>query len=124
MDFTLIDWTDPGGAWQGEFRGAPSRSDVSVIFNQMEGPGEGPALHRHAYSETFVVRRGAVEFTVGEDRVVARAGQIVVVPAGVPHAFVGAGDGPIEMFDIHASPEIVTEWLAEEQHAKPQRNRP
>ena len=120
MNCTILDWADLAGAWSGEFQGAPNRSDVSVIFNLMDAPGQGPALHRHAYSETFVIRRGTVEFTVGAENVVAHAGQIVVVPAGVPHAFVGRGDAPIEMFDIHASPEIVTEWLADTQASIPQ----
>jgi quercetin dioxygenase-like cupin family protein len=50
-------------------------------------PGGGPRLHRHPYDEVFVVQEGDVTFTVGDDTIEATGGQVVVVPAGVPHKF-------------------------------------
>jgi quercetin dioxygenase-like cupin family protein len=83
---------------------------VCLIFLDAP-PGHGPSLHRHPYEEIFVVQEGEATFTAdGEERVV-RAGEIVIVPAGVAHGFVNSGDGPLRQLDIHVSPRFDTEWL-------------
>ena len=74
-------------------------------------PGGGPKLHKHPYEEVFVVQEGAATFTAGEKVIEAGAGQVVVVPAGVPHKFVNSGAGRLRQIDIHASERFVTEWL-------------
>ena len=74
-------------------------------------PGRGPALHRHDYLEVFVVHEGQATFIAGDEELTVRAGETVVVPAGVPHRFYNSGDGPLRQVDIHASPRFVTEWL-------------
>ena len=43
-------------------------------------------LYASAADETFHVRAGAVTFFVGDDVVRAEAGDVVVAPAGAPHA--------------------------------------
>jgi mannose-6-phosphate isomerase-like protein (cupin superfamily) len=58
-------------------------------------PGRGPKLHEHPYEEVFIVQEGTVTFTAGDDLVEAKGGQVVVVPAGVPHKFVNSGVGRI-----------------------------
>ena len=74
-------------------------------------PGEGPRLHRHRYREVFVVLEGEATFTLGEEQRVARAGEVVVAPAGVPHRFVNKSDGRLRQVDIHEHPRFETEWL-------------
>ncbi len=74
-------------------------------------PGSGPKLHSHPYEEVFVVQEGEVTFTVGDEVIEASGGQVVVVPAGVPHKFVNSGSGRLRQVDIHASERFVTEWL-------------
>jgi mannose-6-phosphate isomerase-like protein (cupin superfamily) len=74
-------------------------------------PGEGPRLHRHPYEEVFVIHEGVATFTLGDDQVVGRAGDVLVAPAGTPHKFVNTGDGPLRQVDIHVSPAFDTEWL-------------
>lgn len=69
-------------------------------------PGSGVGLHKHPYAEVFVVQEGEATFTVGDDTVEVTAGQIVVVPAGVPHKFVNSGAGPLRQVDIHPSGRI------------------
>jgi mannose-6-phosphate isomerase-like protein (cupin superfamily) len=83
---------------------------VCLIF--VDAPrGNGPSLHRHPYEEIFVVKEGEARFTAdGEERVV-RAGEVVIVPAGVAHGFVNSGGGPLRQLDIHVSPRFDTEWL-------------
>ena len=44
------------------FEGEPHGSDISVfLVNNL--PGEGPDLHKHPYSETWIVRSGAARMT-------------------------------------------------------------
>jgi mannose-6-phosphate isomerase-like protein (cupin superfamily) len=68
-------------------------------------------LHRHPYKEVFIVQEGSVTFTAGDDIIEASGGQVIVVPAGVPHKFINSGNGPLRQVDIHASERFITEWL-------------
>lgn len=95
---------------RGEVEGAPLGSAVSIILTRLDRAGDGPALHRHPYSETFVVRVGRVAFSDGTSTIVAEAGQVVVVPPDTPHRFVGLTNH-VEMVDIHVSPTFITAWL-------------
>ena len=56
-----------------------------------------------------MVHDGQATFTAGDEEIVVGAGQIVVVPAGVPHGFVNSGEGPLRQIDVHASGRFVTE---------------
>ena len=58
------------------------------VFLQ-EGPqGSGPIPHAHPWAETFYVIRGEVDFSVNRSELrTARPGDLVHVPAGVPHWF-------------------------------------
>ena len=58
-----------------------------------------------------MVQKDDVTFTVGEDTIEATGGQVVVVPAGVPHRFVNSGFGPLQQIDIHPTGRFVIEWL-------------
>jgi mannose-6-phosphate isomerase-like protein (cupin superfamily) len=101
------------GRVAGQVEGRDIGASVSVIVVSTDEPGAGPALHRHPYDETFVVHRGAAEFTVGDAVSVRGAGEVVVAPPRVPHKFRNVGDDRLEMTNIHASPVIETEWLEE-----------
>ena len=102
--------TKDDAPWQGEFQGQDFGSDVCIIFNAFDRAGEGPNLHSHPYSETFIVRKGTVRFVVGTSSLDVSAGHIVVVPPQTPHRFTSLSDA-VEMIDIHASPRFITEWL-------------
>lgn len=73
-------------------------------------PASGRACTSHPYAETFVIRRGSATFTIGEDTVEGRAGQVLVVPADTPHRFTTGPQG-YEAVHVHANPEFVTTWL-------------
>jgi mannose-6-phosphate isomerase-like protein (cupin superfamily) len=94
-----------------EFEGHRHDANVSFIVIDGSPPGSGPKLHKHPYEEVFVVQEGDVTFTVGEDEIEASGGQVVVVPAGVPHKFVNSGTGPLRQIDIHPTGRFVTGWL-------------
>ncbi|EKF18974.1 cupin domain-containing protein [Nitratireductor pacificus] len=92
------------------FEGEPYGSDVS-LFLMDSPPGHGPVLHRHPYSETWVVRSGEAEFTVDGETTRAGPGDIVVVGAQIPHRFVNVGEGRLDMVCIHASERFIQEDL-------------
>jgi quercetin dioxygenase-like cupin family protein len=86
--------------------------DANVSFFLIDSSqGGGPGLHTHPYAEVFVIQDGEVTFTVGDATIEARAGQILVVPAGVPHKYVNSGRA--RHIDIHTSGRMSTEWLEE-----------
>lgn len=118
-------WTDlPNSRTSARFEGHHF-GDVAVSFFLSDSPpGHGPELHRHPYAEVFVVQDGTLTFTVGEDDVVATAGQIVVVPAGTPHKFVNSGNEPARHIDIHANSRMVTEWLERDEQGAARANSP
>lgn len=101
-------WAQTPGEWRGEVQGFGA--GLSLIFVSAE-TGEGPRLHSHPYPETFIVRAGRALYTIGEETIEAQAGQILVVPAGVPHKFRNLGPGRLESIDIHASETFITDWL-------------
>ncbi|HWS51346.1 MAG TPA: cupin domain-containing protein [Microbacterium sp.] len=107
MVFPIIEQSALGG----DFEGFAHGSEVSFFLERIEREGAGPRLHRHPYSETFVIRTGAARFTVADEQVIATAGQILVVPALVAHRFAVVGSDVYEAIHIHASERFITEWL-------------
>lgn len=83
---------------------------VSLMLAELH-PGEGPALHRHAYDEAFTISQGHASFTIDGTVVEADPGQVVLIPAGVPHSFVNAGAGLLKLTAIHVAPKVEIEWL-------------
>jgi len=83
---------------------------VSFLYVDM-APGRGPALHKHAYAEVFIVLEGESVFIAGDDEPLLVPGEIVVVPPDTPHRFYNAGQGTLRQINIHVSPRFVTEWL-------------
>ena len=84
---------------------------LSVIHNEGMAPGGGPELHRHPYEEVFLILEGEATFTLGDETRIARAGEFLIAPPGVPHAFKNTGSGPLRSVDVHASPTFDTEYL-------------
>jgi quercetin dioxygenase-like cupin family protein len=99
----------PRGENSAKFEGHEHGAQVSVFVSHNR-PGTGPRLHRHPYEETFIVEHGEVLFTVGESTIEARAGDIVIVPAGAPHKFVSRS-ATHRQVSIHPVPRMETEWL-------------
>jgi len=84
---------------------------ANVSFFLIDTPrGDGSGLRTHPYDEVFVAQEGEVT-TVGDATIEAKGGQILVVPAGVPHKYVNSGEGWARHIDIHASGRMTqTEW--------------
>jgi mannose-6-phosphate isomerase-like protein (cupin superfamily) len=92
------------------FEGEPYGAGISFIVTENE-PGQGPALHRHPYPETWIVRAGRAAFTADGDDVEVGPGDAVVAGPGTPHCFRNIGPGRLDLVCIHASAHISTEWL-------------
>ena len=98
----------PGGTVT--FEGEPYGSGVS-FFHVNNEPGQGPDLHRHPYSETWIVRSGKVRFTADGEDIEAGPGDIAVVGPETPHKFKNMGTERLEVVCIHSSPRIIQEEL-------------
>ncbi|MFS0910378.1 cupin domain-containing protein [Microbacterium sp. 179-I 3D2 NHS] len=95
------------------FVGAEHDADISYFFVENQ-PGEGPGLHWHPYSETWVVLEGTVRITRGDETFLAGEGDTATVAPFVPHGFVNAGTGLLRILCIHASAAIIQTFLDED----------
>jgi mannose-6-phosphate isomerase-like protein (cupin superfamily) len=81
------------------------------IFVVNVAAGEGPKLHVHPYDEVFVVHEGEATFTVGDESVATRGGQIVVARREVPHRFENSGSGRLRLTAIHPNEHTIGRWV-------------
>ena len=94
-----------------EFEGIHHQNtEVSFIWVDMP-PGGTIRLHKHPYKEIFIIQEGVSTFTVASATLEAHAGQVIIVPADVPHKFMNLSDRQLKQIDIHVNREFVTEWL-------------
>jgi quercetin dioxygenase-like cupin family protein len=88
---------------------------VDVTETRYETGEEGPDLHEHrAHADAFYVLEGELEFRLGPGgarRVRAEAGTLVLVPAGVVHAFRNESGAPARFLNIHAPSKGFAESL-------------
>jgi mannose-6-phosphate isomerase-like protein (cupin superfamily) len=57
------------------------------------------------------IDEGEATFTLGDQEIVAKPGDVLVAPAGTPHKFVNTGTERLRQVDIHVSADFDTEWL-------------
>lgn len=58
------------------------------LIEQLVTPAGNPPVHVHRHEdESFLVLEGDVEVTIGDARIVARTGDFVFGPRGVPHTY-------------------------------------
>lgn len=98
------------GSNTARFTGAEHGADISMFWVNT-APGAGPGSHWHPYSETWVVIRGQAKITAGEQTLSAVAGDIVTVAPRTIHSFKNSGTETLEMLCIHASPEVIQEFV-------------
>lgn len=102
----------PNAAGTVRFEGEAYGAGISFFLVKNE-PGTGPALHRHPYSETWIIRSGRALITADGETIEAGPGDIVVVGAGTPHKFKNIGPNRLDIICIHAAPRMSQEWLEE-----------
>lgn len=77
------------------FRETAADTDGELVAIDLELPpgGHVPAMHVHPIQEErFAVLDGTMRFTLRREKVIAKAGEVVVVPAGVRHDFANGGE--------------------------------
>ena len=76
---------------------------VTVGMARIE-QGESNPLHVHGNcSEIALILSGSVAHVVGEEVVNLAAGDMLIVPPGLPHRALSTGPGPAEMFVVYNS---------------------
>jgi quercetin dioxygenase-like cupin family protein len=81
------------------FKAVPRETNGGLLMiehkNLMKG---GPPRHFHLHQEEwFYVMEGEVLFQVDDSRTTLRAGESILGPRGIPHAFSGVGEKPAHM---------------------------
>lgn len=113
--YTVVKAQDlrPENSTTAVFEGVAHGSATSFFWVQND-PGQGPGLHRHPYSETWLVVSGRVTFGVDGTEIEAGEGDIVVVDADTPHKFKNTGTDQLRIVCIHSSPKFIQEDLDED----------
>ena len=109
----------PAGAEGGTiryFKGEAYGVELSLLRVEIL-PGHGAPSHTHTYDELFVIHEGTGSYVVGGETLEAGAGDVVVVPAGLPHAFTSVGEGPLKQTSVHRSPVFAQTVLAPKDEA-------
>ncbi|MBV0913086.1 cupin domain-containing protein [Anianabacter salinae] len=98
-------WRDGADAslWKGRIEGVDVGTDTTVLFYATDKIGTGPRWHVHDYDEIFILTEGRALFTVGDQKIEAQAGDVVIGPAHVPHKYHNLGPGRLTSIDIHCS---------------------
>ena len=92
---------------------ADSNGERVVVETLVEPNGAVAAAHVHpAQDELFEVLGGEVEFRLGKQTVVAKPGDRVLVPAGMPHRFRNVGEETAH-FVCEVTPALDFEQLIE-----------
>ena len=66
-----------------------------AIVEEVTPPQGGPPLHSHRHEdEVFYVLEGELEVQCGDQRCMAAAGTVAVLPKNVPHTFRNCGPSP------------------------------
>jgi quercetin dioxygenase-like cupin family protein len=102
MDFFRIGEMPKVEMLPGIDRRAVSLDGVMLTFFTFE-PGSIVPEHAHPNEQITVVTRGAMQFTLGEETRVLRAGDGVCIPPNVPHKAVVL-DEPTEAYDAWNPP--------------------
>jgi quercetin dioxygenase-like cupin family protein len=85
-------------------------NNLTLIMGET-APGKGIPSHRHTYEELFIVHGGRGTYTVGDTTVEAGAGDVVLVPSGVPHGFANNAQETLYHTAVHAMGAFVVEYV-------------
>lgn len=73
---------------------------VFAVVEVVTPPGQRVAMHVHEREDELVyVLEGAIEVTLGSQTMTATPGVMALLPRGIPHGFVNAGETPSRVLD-------------------------
>lgn len=101
------DWQSGQDPWRGHLSGAQLGSDVTLLFYAADEIGKGPVWHVHPYDEIFIIKKGRALYTIGDQKIEANEGDVLLGPRDIPHKFHNIGPGRLETMDIHLNPSWI-----------------
>ena len=107
-------FSNPATGESVQFTATPQHAGEDVVrFNWRSMPGGSITEHIHPHQEErFTILAGEAHFTLGGEPRVARAGETIIVPAGVPHSEGNPGPGEIEGI-VELRPALLTKEFHE-----------
>ena len=96
----------PGGHWVCELISGPLNGAAATMlgFSTWQ-PGAATKQLMHEVDELCYIVAGEGKLSVGDELVSYRAGEAVLVPAGVPHGVVNDSAAPMSMVYVFSHPE-------------------
>ena len=88
-----------------------SGENATLAFTTLD-PGHAANPHSHPHEQIVYVLAGAMRFFVGDEEVIVRTGDMLVVPPNVEHYAVSIGDEPV--LDLSIFSPRRDEYAAEE----------
>ena len=76
-------------------------------------PGGGMPRHTNTVEHEQYVLRGRASITLGDERHQVSAGDVVFIPAGMPHSYSAEGDEPFEFLCVVPNRADVIELLGD-----------
>lgn len=74
---------------------------VLSVVESLDMPGGGPPLHiHHREDETFQILEGDFEFSVGDKKIIAKQGDTLFAPRGIPHTYRYLGQTPGRLMTV------------------------
>ena len=83
--------------------------DSGVVYFEVE-PGDRLPRHTDSAEEILYIVAGEAEAEVGDERGRLATGDLVVIPAMVPHALVSVGDEPLKVVGFFSESEIISSF--------------
>ena len=81
------------------------RSQTAVMkLRAGQSTGEKPEAHKDS-EQVLLLLDGALSAEIGGKRSQLKAGDVVVIPAGVKHRFTNRGGQPVVTFNVYSPPE-------------------
>ena len=105
MAVNAVDWNQlaPFEPYPG-MRGRRFDTAHATVIRYELDPGASHPIHSHAEEQLVHIIDGEIDFTVGGRVLRLGAGQMVHVPAHVPHGATGAGQRPAVFLNIVMPP--------------------
>jgi quercetin dioxygenase-like cupin family protein len=105
------EWTDgdPAARLRSAFplHAGTGAEQSAVVYFELE-PGGAVDTHTDSAEEVVLILEGTVLATCGGEAGTLRAGELVLIPAGVPHRIRNVGDGPARAVGFFAAARVVS----------------
>jgi quercetin dioxygenase-like cupin family protein len=111
MKHATYDELNATEARSGVTRRVFSGEGATLAWTTLE-PGHTPRPHAHHFEQVVYIVQGTVRFAVGEEQLLMKAGDMVVIPPNVEHCAETVGDEPV--VDLSVFTPKRHEYAAEE----------